>query len=119
VSLPQAVESAGEALGQGRLTRACRRVAAGAKEGGKLSELLAEEDIFPESLIWTVAQGERLGTLERGLARLALRFERARENHLDPSIRFIEVIILATLMVSLGLLIAGFYQSVFGFTLAV
>jgi len=115
-ALPKAVSAAGHALGQARLARACDRMAAGAAEGAKLSELLGKESMFPECLVWTVAQGERDGRLVQGLARLAGRYESAMESQLPRALKFCEMIIIVALVLMLAAIMANSYMALMGFT---
>lgn len=111
--MPEAITVAGEVSGRKMLRDACVRVAGRVRQGEAFSAALQSEPAFPDSLAWTVKQGERLGTMPDALMRLGERYEESGMSQARQGLRTMEIMMLVVLMAYAAFAALAFYLPIF------
>ena len=117
IAVPDALEAAGTVAAPSSARAAFSRLSGRAKEGVKLSEILREEKTFPESLVWTVAQGELMGNLPEALSRLTDRYEKARDLYTEHSLEILGTMLIVLLTLGVGSWVFEYYRLIFSLPL--
>ena len=117
IAVPDALEAAGTVAGPASAGAAFSRLSARAKEGVKLSEVMREDKSFPESLVWTVAQGELMGNLPEALSRLTDRYEKARDLYTEHSLDILGTVLIVLLALGTGSWVFEYYRLIFSLPL--
>jgi|GEM_PF-6257054 len=114
VPINDAIGAASDVMGRRFLADACARLEGKIAEGQRLSEALRAENIFPESLVWTAAQGELTGKLPEHLLNQAENFDKVGRLMAERGMRVLEAFLLMVVAACAAMFVISNYLIIFG-----
>lgn len=114
VSMADAIAAARDVMGREFITEACARLIGKVTEGQSLSASLRADRVFPESLVWTAAQGEFSGKLPEHLLNQAENFEKVGMLMTERGLRVVEALLITIVAAFAVMFVISIYLALFG-----
>jgi len=119
VPMMRSLEIAGKAAGNRVITGALERVADQVKEGAKLGEAMAREDVFPPSFRGRVAVGEESGRLDEILVAMADGYEANVDRAVKAFVTAFEPLLICLLAGIVGFIVVAMLLPIFTLSKAI
>lgn len=113
VPLLEALNNAGEVIGNRVIAEAVAAVAKGAKEGRGISEPLSRAAVFPPLALSMIRVGEETGTLSEMLIRVAISYEKSLKEAVKRFMSLLEPVMILAMGLIIGFIVISMLLAIF------
>lgn len=113
VPLLQALNNAGEIIGNRAVAAAVDCVSRGAKEGKGISFPLSQTNVFPQLALSMIKVGEETGQLDQMLIRIAVTYEKSLRQAIKRFMAFLEPVLILIMGLVIGFIVVSVLLAIF------